>query len=128
MGNNQVTRLLQSFIDPVQLHRQAEFINWLVVQRDNMTQSFEEERQRWEAERESWNRMAEALLSQRVRAANSSQRDEDLERQCASYESENKHLREKVRMTGMSILRRGIFTTWCSFRIHIYVSPHSNQS
>jgi len=76
-----------------------------------MIQSFEEERQRWEAERESWNRMAEALLSQRVRAANSSQGDEDLERQCASYESENKHLREKVRMTGLSKLHRGIFTT-----------------
>jgi len=81
------------------------------VQRDNMIQSLEEERQRWEVERESWDRMAEALLSQRVRAANSSQRDEDLERQCASYESENKHLREKVRMTGTFLLRRGILTT-----------------
>lgn len=50
--------------------------------------------------------MAEALLSQRARAANSSQRDEDLEHQCASYESENKHLRERVRIAGTSILYR----------------------
>ncbi|KAJ3574683.1 hypothetical protein NP233_g1588 [Leucocoprinus birnbaumii] len=91
-----VVRLLGSFVDPVQLHRQAEFISWLGNQRDLLVQSFEEERKRWEAEREGWARMAEALLSQRAKAANSAQRDEELERQCSAYESENKSLREKL--------------------------------
>ncbi|KAF5364173.1 hypothetical protein D9756_000120 [Leucocoprinus leucothites] len=91
-----VIRLLDSFVDPTQLHRQAEFIQWLGSQRDLLVQSFEEERRRWEVEREGWTRMAEALLSQRARAASSSHRDEELERQCAAYESENKSLREKL--------------------------------
>ncbi|KXN88983.1 hypothetical protein AN958_06445 [Leucoagaricus sp. SymC.cos] len=91
-----VVKLLDSFVDPSQLHRQAEFISWLGAQRDLLVQSFEEERRRWEAEREGWTRMAEALLSQRARAGASYQRDEDLERQCATYETENKTLREKL--------------------------------
>lgn len=92
-----MVKLLDSFIHPSQLLRQAEFINWLETQRDLLVQSFEEERKRWEVEREGWTRMAEALLAQRANAGNTSvQRDEDLERQYATYESENKNLREKV--------------------------------
>ncbi|KAF9449056.1 hypothetical protein P691DRAFT_791719 [Macrolepiota fuliginosa MF-IS2] len=92
-----VVKLLDSFVDPSQLFRQAELINWLGAQRDHLVQSFAEERRRWEAEREGWTRMAEALLSQRAKAGSAStQRDEELERQCAAYESENKALREKL--------------------------------
>lgn len=92
-----VAKLLDSFIDPSQLLRQAEFITWLGAQRDLLVQSFQEERRRWEAEREGWTRMAEALLAQRAKAGDSfSQKDDEAERQHAAYESENKSLREKV--------------------------------
>jgi hypothetical protein len=95
----QVTRLLDSFIDPSQLLRQAEFITWLGSQRDLLVRSFEEERQRWEAEREGWDRMAEALLAQQAKTGiTASGRDEEVEHKHNICESENKALREKVRV------------------------------
>ncbi|XP_006456888.1 hypothetical protein AGABI2DRAFT_122770 [Agaricus bisporus var. bisporus H97] len=92
-----VVKLLDSFIDPAQLLRQAEFITWLGSQRDLLVRSFEEERQRWEAERDGWNRMAEALLAQQAKTGISpSRKEEEVEHQHNMYESENKALREKA--------------------------------
>lgn len=54
-------------MDPTQLHRQAETIANLTAQRDYIVREMEEERERWRAEREVWDRTAEALLSQRTK-------------------------------------------------------------
>ncbi|KAJ7481638.1 hypothetical protein FB451DRAFT_974315, partial [Mycena latifolia] len=54
-------------LDPAQLVLQAETISGLVHQRDYLTRQIEEERSRWESEKEGWERMAEALIVQRNR-------------------------------------------------------------
>ncbi|PPQ92773.1 hypothetical protein CVT25_003882 [Psilocybe cyanescens] len=82
-------------IDPAQLERQADTISDLTVQRDFLTRQAEEDRERWKSERESWERTAEALLTQR----NKPSKSEDAERMRASYEVENKALREKLQET-----------------------------
>jgi hypothetical protein len=54
-------------VDPTQLERQADTIADLRAQRDFIARQAEEERERWQSERESWDRSAEALISQRSR-------------------------------------------------------------
>lgn len=54
-------------VDPTQLERQANTIVELRTQRDFIARQAEEERERWRSERESWDRTAEALISQRNR-------------------------------------------------------------
>ncbi|KAF8178021.1 hypothetical protein BJ912DRAFT_826972, partial [Pholiota molesta] len=54
-------------MDTTQLHRQAETIANLTTQRDYIVREMEEERERWRAEREVWDRTAEALLAQRTK-------------------------------------------------------------
>lgn len=54
-------------VDPTQLERQANTIAELRTQRDFIARQAEEERERWRSERESWDRTAEALISQRNR-------------------------------------------------------------
>lgn len=119
----QVVKLLDSFIDPAQLLRQAEFITWLGSQRDLLVRSFEEERQRWEAERDGWNRMAEALLAQQAKTGISpSRKEEEVEHQHNMYESENKALREKASVNfvlwhaGLLMYLISFRTTSCAFR------------
>lgn len=57
-------------MDPAQLVRQAETISALTLQRDYLIRQGEEERYRWISEKESWDRMAEALISQRTKSGN----------------------------------------------------------
>ncbi|PPQ97743.1 hypothetical protein CVT26_001775 [Gymnopilus dilepis] len=87
-----VIRLTASPIDPAQLERQAETIASLTAQRDFVIREVEEERERWRSEKEGWDRTAEALLTFRQKQNKS----EDVERMKASYEAENKALREKL--------------------------------
>lgn len=62
----QVLRLTGStLLDPTQLTRQADAISWLTSQRDFLLKQAEEERERWESEKDGWARMAEALISRR---------------------------------------------------------------
>ncbi|KAJ3491550.1 hypothetical protein NLJ89_g11329 [Agrocybe chaxingu] len=82
-------------VDPAQLEQQATTISRLTAQRDFLVAQAEEERQWWQSEREGWDRMAEALLSQRNRPPKS----EDSERQRLAYEMENRTLREKLQDT-----------------------------
>lgn len=49
-------------IDPAQLERQAQTISDLTTQRDFLIRQAAEDRERWQSERESWERSAEALL------------------------------------------------------------------
>lgn len=58
-------------MDPSQLERQAETIANLTTHRDFLAEQMEEERERWQAEREGWDRAAEALLSQRNKPSKS---------------------------------------------------------
>ncbi|KAJ7099689.1 hypothetical protein C8R44DRAFT_597101, partial [Mycena epipterygia] len=51
--------------DPSQLLRQADTIAGLVHQREYLMRCVEEERSRWESEKESWDRISEALIIQR---------------------------------------------------------------
>lgn len=65
----QITRLVDPLpIDPGQLGRQAETIAALIAQRDYVLQQAAEDRERWKYERETWDRTAEALLSQKSRS------------------------------------------------------------
>ncbi|KAJ7507293.1 hypothetical protein B0H11DRAFT_198934 [Mycena galericulata] len=57
----------QVSLDASQLLRQAETISSLVHQRDYLNSQAEEERSRWESEKQSWERMSEALIVQRNR-------------------------------------------------------------
>ncbi|CAA7259434.1 unnamed protein product [Cyclocybe aegerita] len=82
-------------VDPAQLEQQATTISRLTAQRDFLVAQAEEERQWWQSEREGWDRMAEALLSQKNRPPKS----EDSERQRLAYEMENRTLRERLQDT-----------------------------
>ncbi|KAG6848941.1 hypothetical protein H0H93_012583, partial [Arthromyces matolae] len=96
---NMVRRLTDSpLIDPGQLMRQAEVISRLTAQRDFLIRQMEEERGRWASQRDGWERMAEALISQRSKSL-SGPTKEDIDRYCAAYRSENKALREKLNDT-----------------------------
>ena len=51
-----------SLVDATQLERQADVISILTSQRDFLVRQAEEDRSRWQSERDGWDRMAEALL------------------------------------------------------------------
>ncbi|CCL99906.1 uncharacterized protein FIBRA_01931 [Fibroporia radiculosa] len=60
---------------PTQLALQAETIAELTSQRDLLIQEREEQRLRWEVERQGWERSAEALLGKRRTAGDAAERD-----------------------------------------------------
>lgn len=75
MGS-QVLRLTEStLLDSTQLVRQAETIAGLAFQRDFLVVQAEEERERWESEKEGWARMAEALIAQRNHTGHNAAKD-----------------------------------------------------
>ncbi|KAJ7846361.1 hypothetical protein B0H14DRAFT_935505 [Mycena olivaceomarginata] len=85
-------------LDPSQLLRQAETISDLIQQRDYLHRRVEEERSRWESEKEGWDRMSEALLARRNRQLNGPDESE-LKRTCQSLEYDNNALKEKLNST-----------------------------
>lgn len=60
----------------MQLAVQADIIAGLTQQRNFLLEEKAEEQQRWEAEREGWERMAEALIGKRKAAADASSLDD----------------------------------------------------
>ncbi|KAG1897737.1 uncharacterized protein F5891DRAFT_1047227 [Suillus fuscotomentosus] len=62
--------------DPEQVIRQAEIISCLIVQRDILVRQAEEQRLRWNSEKDGWARMAEALITQQAKHRGSSDKDE----------------------------------------------------
>lgn len=100
--------------DVAQLYTQAKTIQELSRQRDFIMKEVSEERARWEAERHSFDRVAEALISGRSHGGDSTYREEvcllplvanandidprfqELERQVATLDADNKALRQKV--------------------------------
>ncbi|OAX37451.1 hypothetical protein K503DRAFT_771483 [Rhizopogon vinicolor AM-OR11-026] len=82
--------------DPDQIIRQAEIISCLIEQRDMLVQQAEEQRLRWNSEKDSWARMAEALITQQAKHKNADDRDEDLERQHTLTEADNRCLRQRL--------------------------------
>jgi hypothetical protein len=62
--------------DPDQIIRQAEIISCLIEQRDMLVQQAEEQRLRWNSEKDGWARMAEALITQQAKHKNAADRDE----------------------------------------------------
>ncbi|KAH7923622.1 hypothetical protein BV22DRAFT_1036102 [Leucogyrophana mollusca] len=85
--------------DPDQLIRQAELISGLAEQRDFLMRQAEEQRLRWDAEKDGWARMAEALIAQQTRNRGSADREEELDRQNSIFEADNKNLRSKLSET-----------------------------
>jgi hypothetical protein len=73
----QVLRLTaSSLIDPTQLLSQAAIIAGLTSQRNFVIRQAEEERDRWQSERDGWERIAEALIAQRNKPGSSVAKDE----------------------------------------------------
>lgn len=85
--------------DPDQVIRQAEIISCLIDQRDMLVRQAEEQRLRWNSEKDGWARMAEALIAQQAKHRNSSDKDEELERQHAITEADNRSLRQRLHET-----------------------------
>ncbi|KAF9649652.1 hypothetical protein BDM02DRAFT_3186141 [Thelephora ganbajun] len=81
--------------DSSQLVAQAETIHQLAQQRDQLLRQTQEEKLRWDAERDLWVRTSEALLTKR-RADVEALHPEETESKISYYESENKALRVKV--------------------------------
>ncbi|THV01979.1 hypothetical protein K435DRAFT_654282 [Dendrothele bispora CBS 962.96] len=79
-----------------QLVQQATIISELTTQRDFLIQKADEERARWHSEKDSWERSAEALISQRHRKDYYNPRNEDMERIISMLRAENADLRQKV--------------------------------
>ncbi|KAG1737360.1 hypothetical protein EDD22DRAFT_923770 [Suillus occidentalis] len=77
----------------------AELISCLIDQRDMLVRQAEEQRLRWNSEKDGWARMAEALIAQQAKHRNSSDRDEELERQHAITEADNRSLRLRLHET-----------------------------
>lgn len=100
--------------DVAQLYTQAKTIQELCRQRDFIIKEVSEERARWEAERHSFDRVTEALIAGRSHGGDSTYREEvcllplvdnandvdprfqELERQVATLDADNKALRQKV--------------------------------
>ncbi len=59
-----------------QLQKQAELIRDLMVQRDHLITQILHERERWQAERDEWDRTSEALIARYSRKATGSTKDE----------------------------------------------------
>lgn len=89
--------------DPEQVTRQAELISCLIDQRDMLVRQAEEQRLRWNSEKDGWARMAEALIAQQVKHRNSSDKDEELERQHAITEADNRSLRLRLHETQLRL-------------------------
>ncbi|KAG2068976.1 hypothetical protein BDR04DRAFT_1102429 [Suillus decipiens] len=85
--------------DTEQVIRQAEMISCLIDQRDMLVRQAEEQRLRWNSEKDSWARMAEALIAQQAKHRSSSEKDEELERQHAITEADNRSLRQRLHET-----------------------------
>ncbi|KAH7887294.1 hypothetical protein F5I97DRAFT_1806259 [Phlebopus sp. FC_14] len=81
--------------DSDQLVRQAEMISALTQQRDLLIHQAEEQRLRWNSEKDGWNRMSEALIAQQAKNRTVSDND-DAERINTTVEADNKSLRQRV--------------------------------
>ncbi|SJL06782.1 uncharacterized protein ARMOST_10124 [Armillaria ostoyae] len=82
--------------DPAQLLEQADTISGLMQERELLLQLFSEERARWEAEKEGWERSAEALISQRTKENPDAFKTEQMTYFNSLLESDNKAKTEKL--------------------------------
>lgn len=84
-----------------QLQKQAEIIRDLLVQRDYLINQILQERDRWQAERDGWDRTSEALVARHAKKDRDSDsgKEEELTHLCAVYESDNKALKGKLHDT-----------------------------
>ncbi|KAL6307118.1 hypothetical protein BKA93DRAFT_838844 [Sparassis latifolia] len=92
---------------PSQLASQAETIAGLSVQRNFLLREKEEEQARWQAERDGWERTAEALIGRRRAAQDAAEKDyvgvqpwlligSEAERHIARLQDDNRALRHKL--------------------------------
>ncbi|EMD40279.1 hypothetical protein CERSUDRAFT_79952, partial [Gelatoporia subvermispora B] len=88
-----LTAHLVTYPDPAQLTAQAETIATLTAQRTFLVQQRDEEHERWCAERDSWDRVAEALLS---KGRSTGQKDYEAERKLGRLQDDNSMLRHKL--------------------------------
>ncbi|KAJ7177955.1 hypothetical protein C8R46DRAFT_1075463 [Mycena filopes] len=88
----------QPLLDPTQLLRQADTIAGLIQQREYLARRVEEEKSRWESEKEGWDRMSEALLIHRHRKVGGPD-DSELKKISTSLEYENLALKDQLNQT-----------------------------
>ncbi|KAJ7164969.1 hypothetical protein C8R46DRAFT_1097735 [Mycena filopes] len=88
----------QPLLDPTQLLRQADTIAGLIQQREYLACRVEEEKSRWESEKEGWDRMSEALLIHRHRKVTGPD-DSELKKISSSLEYENLALKDQLNQT-----------------------------
>lgn len=128
-------------LDPSQLLRQADTIADLVQQREYLTRQVEEERSRWESEKEGWDRMSEALLVRQSRKVNGPDESvraahisvcigfdaftfQELKRICQSLEYDNTALKEKVGFFSIDASTLCILITNARNLAQSYPEPH----
>ncbi|KAJ6481718.1 hypothetical protein C8R45DRAFT_310590 [Mycena sanguinolenta] len=109
-----------SSMDPSQLLRQADTISNLVQQRDYLTRQVEEERSRWQSDKEGWDRMSEALLTRRTRQLNGPSESE-LQKMCQTLEYDNNELKEKLNNTQGRI--NGLEAELYKLKPHLLMQP-----
>jgi hypothetical protein len=109
--------------DSAQLVYQADTISKLIEQREYLLRQAEDQRARWESERENWSRIAEAMVARRTKTLNAQEYNEvcptcdyylgssltgalvqQLARQWAVLDSENRILLHRVRVPHISPL------------------------
>ncbi|KAJ4472288.1 hypothetical protein J3R30DRAFT_3524253 [Lentinula aciculospora] len=78
-----------------QIASQGAIIVDLSIQRDYLIQQAEEDRARWESERDGWERASEALIAQRNTKDHYSNRHQELERYCSVLQTDNEDLRRR---------------------------------
>ncbi|EED79279.1 predicted protein [Postia placenta Mad-698-R] len=81
---------------PSQLASQAETIAVLTVQRSFLLQEKEDLHARWEADRDAWERSAEALIGRQRAVTDAAEKDYESERIIARLKDDNSALRHKI--------------------------------
>ncbi|KAI0375963.1 hypothetical protein BV20DRAFT_917033, partial [Pilatotrama ljubarskyi] len=81
---------------PAQLASQAETIAELTFQRNNLLREREDERLRWQSEREAWERTADVLVKKAYIAQEPMLRDQESQRYLARLEDDLKASRRRL--------------------------------
>ncbi|KAI9447877.1 hypothetical protein H4582DRAFT_1896921, partial [Lactarius indigo] len=112
--------------DVAQLYTQAKTIQELCRQRDFIIKEVAEERARWEAERHGFDRVAEALIAGRSHGGDSTYREEELERQVATLDADNKALRQKLSEYSVRVQSRPVLLMQPYALTHSFSPSHDH--
>ncbi|KAH6914592.1 hypothetical protein BKA70DRAFT_551019 [Coprinopsis sp. MPI-PUGE-AT-0042] len=84
-------------ISPSQLADQADIISNLQARHEYLSAQMDEQRERWECERNGWERMGEALVRRRTKPGPAAAAvNQEVERKCLTLEAENRMLKDQL--------------------------------